>query len=607
MAFHRTPAELLADAFSAYVTTWAKERDVDETAQDWLCGLAYWLSMAVSTGHVCLPLEEQPDFDRWPPIADVRALLFESGLVGTPDAPGNLPLILDAGNRLYLHRYFAYERTLARRIQALKTVMPVDTAAARLALDRFFGKAEAKTADWQRLAAALAMRGCLTIISGGPGTGKTTTVANILACLLSQQPAQRIMLAAPTGKAAMRMLEAIRAQTARFPADVQAKMPSEAFTLHRLLGMTSTAGVFRHHADNPLLVDTLVVDEASMIDLAMASHLFNALPAHARLIMLGDKDQLSAVEAGAVFSELSADPALTPACRADLADMTGIPAEAVTPPQALSDTGLADSTVWLNRNFRFTADSGISQLALAIRDGRITEAETALENAPDGSVTWLSRDTAAALPKGVITFLHENHAAYLDAVAQSPDDPQAVFAAFERFRVLCATREGAYGVSAVNTLMATYARGRLDIPPRQTWYTGRPVMIMENDYVLRLFNGDIGIVLPGENGTPMVFFPSDGGDFRAISPARLPAHETAFAMTVHKSQGSEFDALLILIPPYPTPLITRELLYTAVTRARRHVSLVCSEAVLENGILTSVKKHSGLVARLAEEAKKAPL
>lgn len=602
MAFHQTPAQLLADAFSAYVVTWAKERDVDETTQDWLSGLAYWLSRAVSDGHVCLPLEEQPDFDRWPPIADIRAMLFASELVGTPEAPGNMPLILDEGNRLYLHRYFAYERTLARRILSLKTAVPMDTATARLALDRFFGEADAKAADWQRLAAALAMRGRLTIISGGPGTGKTTTVANILAGLLSQNPTQRIMLAAPTGKAAMRMLEAIRAATARFPAEVAAMMPSEAFTLHRLLGMTSRPGVFRYHADNPLLVDTLVVDEASMIDLAMASRLFDALPAHARLIMLGDKDQLSAVEAGAIFAELSADPALTPACVADLAAMTGIAAEAVVPPLPLSATGLADSTVWLNRNFRFTADSGISQLALAIRDGRIQEAEAALENAPDGSVTWLSRDTAASLPKDVIAFLHDRYAAYLDTVATSPHEPQAVFDAFERFRVLCATREGAYGVSAVNTLMATHAKSRLDMPPRQTWYAGRPVMIMENDYVMRLFNGDIGIVLPDEKGAPMVFFPSDAGGFRAISPLRLPAHETAFAMTVHKSQGSEFEALLILIPPYHSPLITRELLYTAVTRARRHVSLVCSADVLESGILTSVKKHSGLVARLAEEA-----
>lgn len=606
MAMSETPAQLLADAFAAYVAIWAKEQDVDQGTGEWLAELSRRLSLAVTAGHVCLPLDQEPDFDRWPPIADIRTLLLASDLVGTPDAPGNLPLILDEENRLYLHRYFAYERALARRILAFKTAKPIETAAAASSLDHFFGKADPSTADWQRIAAALAIRGRLTIISGGPGTGKTTTVANILACLLAQNPDERIMLAAPTGKAAMRMLEAIRAQTVRFPAEMQSKMPLEAFTLHRLLGMTSRFGVFRYHAGNPLLLDTLVVDEASMTDLAMASRLFDALPSHARLIMLGDKDQLSAVEAGAVFSELSADPSLTLSCVADLADMTGIVAKAIVPSVMLSPTGLSDTTVWLTQNFRFAADSGISRLALAIRDGKVMDATNALEKAPDGSITWLSRDVSSTLPKTVSTFLHKNYAAYLETVTKTPDNKAAVFAAFERFRVLCATREGAYGVSAINTLMGTHCQSRMDVSPRETWYIGRPVMVMENDYVLRLFNGDIGIVLPDKNGAPMVYFPSDAGEFRAISPVRLPEHETAFAMTVHKSQGSEFESLLILMPPHSGPLITRELLYTAVTRARNHVSLVCSEEVLESGILTSVKKHSGLLTRLAQ-AKKSPL
>lgn len=599
------PAELLADAFATYVTTWAEEMAVDAGVRQWLQPLAHRLSLAVSEGHVCLPLEDVADKGKLPPLETMREALLDSGLVCTPEKLRLLPLVLDADNRLYLHRYFDYERTLARQLLALQESLPVDTAAVATHLTAFFGKAAPDgSADWQRVAAALAMRQRLTVISGGPGTGKTTTVANILACLLSASLETRIVLAAPTGKAAMRMLQAIRAQAERFPPDVLARLPGEAFTLHRLLGVTSTAGVFRHHAENPLALDVLVVDEASMIDLAMAAQLADALPPHARLILLGDKDQLSAVEAGAVFSELSANPSLSKACVADLAAMTGMAAARILPPTVPSPAPLADSTVWLTQNFRFAADSGISRLALAIRDGQMGDALAVLTNSPDGSVNWLSQEATTALPESVAAFVRSGYADYLAAVeahAEGKQAMQAVFDAFERFRVLCATHEGSHGVSSVNALMAASCRNVMPPAPVQgEWYAGRPVMVRRNDYVLRLFNGDIGIALPDGEGGLQVYFPADAGGFRTISRLRLPEHETAFAMTVHKSQGSEFESLLILMPPRVLPVITRELLYTAVTRARKQVALACPEAVLEEGMLLSLRKHSGLLARLVE-------
>lgn len=598
--FSPTPPALLADAFASHVVLWAKEKNADEQAMKWLPELARQLSLAVSAGHVCLPLETMPEQDKQPPLAVLRKILLASGLVGSPGTPGNLPMVLDKENRLYLHRYFAYERTLAERLLSLNETLPIDKIAARQSLSRFFSPIQTTGADWQRLAAALALRQRLTVISGGPGTGKTTTVAAILACLLFINPQTRITLAAPTGKAAMRMLEAIRSQTGRFPKAIQAAMPKEAFTLHRLLQATSRPGVFRRHAGRPLTLDVLVVDEASMVDLALACHLLTALPAHARLIMLGDKDQLAAVEAGAVFAELSASPALTPACIADLAAMTGIPQETISPPGQTWQSPWQDNTVWLTQNFRFSENSGISRLALAVREGNTDTARAVLANVSDGSLTWLP-DENAAVPDGTaMAWAHKNYAAYLKTVNTRPKDKAAAFKAFERFRVLCALREGPCGADAINAQLSDWFREKRKIPQQETWYTGRPVMVRQNDYSLRLFNGDIGLVLPDDQGKPAVWFPDGPDEFRAIPPARLPAHETAFAMTVHQSQGSEFETLLILMPPVPGPLLTRELLYTAITRARQHVWLACTETVLHAAVRASVHRHSGLAARMRE-------
>jgi exodeoxyribonuclease V alpha subunit len=620
--------QLLAEGFARHAVRWASAEGAGAGVAAAVGHAATALSLAVSEGHVCLMLAS---LAAAPTIADGdapavrldvagwRATLLASGIVGTPEAPGALPLILDADDRLYLHRYFDYERRLARRLTQARHAGAREAVASpelRSRLAELFAANAARlagAADWQQLAAALALRGRLTVISGGPGTGKTTTVVNLLACLLALAPDCRIALAAPTGKAAARMTDAIRQRAQHLPPELRDHMPTASSTVHRLLGVTPAG--FAHDADHPLAIDALVVDEASMLDLALATHLLEAVPPTARIILLGDKDQLAAVESGAVFAELSIDPTLTPDCVRDLAAMTGTPADAIVPPSPAQRSALQDSAVWFTQTYRFAADSGIGRLAGDVNAGRSRAAIDWLRAGTDPDVTWLDTAPHASLDAA----LHAMDAGYADyrqavaavATRAAADATQvaAITEAFGHFRVLCALRDGPRGVTALNAALTRRFRAALDLPglsegaTASPWFAGRPVLVLNNDYVLRLFNGDIGIALPDANGELLVHFPdaSAPGGFRAIAPVRLPRHEMAFAMTVHKSQGSEFDGVLVMLPEQRSRVLTRELLYTAITRAKRRVALVADAAVLEQAIATATTRHSGLLARLAEQ------
>lgn len=600
------PAQLLAEGFAAHAVRWARERHAQESALEALSQAAYQVSLATSEGHVCAHLGDlfqSPEEIGEPAL---RRLLLDSGVVGTPEAPGAMPLILDSEGRLYLHRYFDYERRLAHRLMLSCKRSGICAEGIQSRLDGLFAANAQKLSerpDWQKIAVAVALQGSLTIISGGPGTGKTTTVVNLLACLLDQNPGCRIALAAPTGKAAARMLEAIRLRAAHLPAEIQSRLPGESFTVHRLLGPTPAAGQFRHHAGNPLAIDALVVDEASMLGLALATQLFDAVPESARIILLGDKDQLAAVESGAVFSELSADPTLSAECVAGVAALTGIPAERIQPSSPVTPPPLRNSVVWFSENFRFARDSGIGRLAADINAGEAARALEGLRTGTDPSIAWIEDEEKAPAAETVQRLLR-GYAGYLDAVRTDIDNKTAVFEAFGRFRVLCAVREGLRGVETINNLVSRHFRQSLDHPldpgERSEWYPGRPVMVLRNDYVLKLFNGDIGIVLPHDSGELMVFFPDSDAGFRAVAAVRLPQHETAFAVTVHKSQGSEFDEVLLMLPAEPSHVVTRELLYTAVTRSRERVTIVSGAQVFERAVQSPTRRHSGLIARLRE-------
>ncbi len=387
------------------------------------------------------------------------------------------------------------------------------------------------------------------------------------------------------------------------PLDLRERLPTESFTVHRLLGVLPDSNDFRHHAGNPLPIDLLVVDEASMLDLALATRLIEAVPPAARIILLGDKDQLAAVESGAVFSELSADPTLSNACVERLSTVTGIPAARIVSAAPIKPTRLADSVVWLTENFRFAKDSGIGRLAAHVNAGEAQGAIDFLRSRADPALEWI--EDANPVPQAAsVQRIIDGMTAYIDAARADLGKKAALFDALGRFRVLCAEREGPRGVVAINRLVGQHFRKTLDHPldpgGRSEWYPGRPVMVLANDYVLKLFNGDVGIVLPDGSETLMVHFPDGDGGFRTVAPLRLPEHETAFATTVHKAQGSEFDRVLLMLPAKPNRVVTRELLYTAVTRSRSGVAIVGGVEVVEKAIATPTRRHSGLVARLDE-------
>ena len=609
--FSETPEQTLARAFARHVLAWAKDGGAfADTVTDRAaaCALleeaAYRVSLAVSSGDACLPLEEMTVEPGGSDMETLRLTLLESGVVAPAGDPGNAPLVLDDGNRLYLHRYFDYEHMLAQRLAAMREVRPVDAARIRPLLDALFPYENGETVNWQKTAVALALAQPLLVVSGGPGTGKTTTVASLLACLLETDPQNRIMLAAPTGKAAMRMLDAISQRSAFFPLHMQPMVPKQAQTVHRLLGMSGDGATVRYYADNPLPLDTLIVDEASMLDLAMAARLFDAVPAHARVVLLGDKDQLAAVEAGSVFAELGSRRFFTGDCLATLETLTGLHPDTV--PSSLSGrTPLENRVVWLTRNYRFSETSGIGKLAADIRSRRLADAADFLCSGHDRSVRWLDMADPAVMANFRKTLL-DWYAPYFDSVLNGENDAGKIFDMFNRFRILCAVREGPCGVAAVNRLIAramaeaVSGTGRGIDAAGSGWFAGRPVMIRRNDYSHGLFNGDVGIVLPDAPGRLAVWFMKEDGTFRTVSPSRLGEHETSFAMTVHQSQGSEFDSVALLLPAQFSRVLCRELVYTGITRAKTAITVMADRTILTQSLENDSVRRSGLGERLHE-------
>jgi exodeoxyribonuclease V alpha subunit len=557
---------------------------------------------AVAAGRVCLRLEEYAGLEIFPdggetplalpPLPEWLKVLRQSRLVGEPGQFA--PLILDREHRLYLARYWHYEKTLADRLLALarSPCARIDRDLLRADLDLLFAHNRGVVPDRQKLAAAVAVLRRFCVISGGPGTGKTSTVVRILAALQSQAGTRplRIALAAPTGKAAARLKEAIGRQKADLdlPESLVKAIPDEATTLHRLLGARPNSIRFRHHGDNPLPVDVLVVDEASMIDLALMAKLVDALPDGARLILLGDKDQLAAVEAGSVFGDLCASAGYSADFRDAVAAVCGF-----APEQGdLWAPPLSDCVALLDRSYRFGAASGIGELARFINRGESRRALAMLAKGAHSDLAWLG----TASRRELLDRMEQGYREFFEAV-EAGAEPRDILRKLDRFRVLTAHREGDSGVQGVNRAFEERRFGTGRPRPGARWYPGRPVIVTRNDYDLRLFNGDIGVALGGPTEL-RVYFEDADGRIRGFAPSRLPEHETVYAMTVHKSQGSEFDEILLLLPDGESPILDRPLVYTALTRARHRAEIRGSRTVLDAAIRRLKERGSGLAARL---------
>lgn len=606
----------------AYVPSHVEE--LPRQFADFLCERAtaskeLWLGAALTSqqtldGGVCLHLpaiagrpwsgEDPPGGEVAPSLDHWLATLRRSSAVGRP---GELrPLILTDEGRLYLHRYWEYETALAEDLRRRASTRPrVDLEALSRAWRRLAVRDE--LAEGQRVAAVTAALRGLTVISGGAGTGKTTIVACILKLLAAgSDPARplRARLVAPTGKAAGRLKEQLRAYRERLDpeGEIDRLLVDEPATLHRLLGGAPGASRYRHHADNPLPLDVLVIDETSMVDLPMMTKVVAALPSSARLVLIGDKDQLPPVGVGSVFGELcAAAPAPTPELSSEIETVTG---SALTPSPTEDDEtrDLASSITFLRHSFRFDAASGIGTLADAVRraDGG---ALARLVEAPPEDLAWLTRSIGSArdAPAEILSRVAEGFAPFLEAV-RSGAPPADVLERLGRFRILCVLREGPSGVAGWNDAIESHLRAKRRIQGGQTWYEGRPVLVTRNDYAQRLWNGDVGVALRRDDGALRVWFEGAAGELRDFPPGRLSHVETAYALTVHKSQGSEFDHVVLALPDTETRLLSRELLYTGVTRARTRLEVLGDPSRFAEGMFRRLPRASGLADALGLRA-----
>lgn len=535
--------------------------------------------------HTCLDLhtiaeisisDVLPDYktlsgaDRFPTFRELESDLRQLEVVGSP---GEFkPVVLDENGKLYLYRYWYYEHQLAESIRnrVLSTEFdPMDPSVTDT-VHRLFGESATET-KWQRQAVQMAATGRFSVITGGPGTGKTFTVASILAVLLEQTPDLAIALCAPTGKAAARLQESISLVKSklRISKETMAAFPDTALTIHRFLGV-KTDGSFRYHANNPVTVDAVIVDEASMVSLALMAKLFEAVPMEAKIILLGDRYQLSSVEAGAV-----------------LANICDVVQEQDSKEPDCND-GLSNRITELKHSFRFEKTPEIGRLSLLVKEGMADAAAQLLKETATEMISLESLCSPGELKNKLAPVMEQS----VDTI-QSPSMEDA-FKAHERFRILCSHRNGPFGVNRINQAIETLLKECGAIPLRPGPYHGMPILIKENDYQLNCFNGDTGILwqVPGQ---PLkAFFPDRQEGARSISLSRLPRYEPVYAMTIHESQGSEYETVLIILSGGDTGFLTRELLYTAITRATSNVVIWSEPEDLKRAICSRTRRETGL-------------
>jgi exodeoxyribonuclease V alpha subunit len=552
------------------------------------------------------------------------------------------PFVLD-GTLLYTDRYYGYQQRLGEQLRARLAGLMVPTSPKLLqqGLQLLFPASAERGLGRQQLAAATALLRALAVISGGPGTGKTYAVRGVLTLLWAQwatermpsaaAPGPRVALAAPTGKAALRLQQSLLSELESHLQLAAKALPSgrsaeqlavfltslQPATIHRLLRWDPANPTrFGHHAQHPLPYDVVVVDEASMVDLALMAKLVDAVAVEARLLLIGDPHQLSSVEAGTVLADLCgslpvAQPRLSRGFATRLDELAGL-AEPLAQAELVAAPGPYDAMVRLDENRRFAPDSRIGRFARACVQSDAAAAREllcGLKRHPE--LALLSHRADGALGADAARILVDGYRPYLLELLAGGRDNETraalharVLLLFDRFRVLTAHRQGQLGVGAINQaacelLQGDRALARSGLRTRAEYWVGRPILVSSNDYTVRLFNGDVGIVVADERRERKVAFP-DAGGVRYVAPARLPEHDDAFAMTIHKSQGSEFEHALVTLPERDSPVLSRELIYTAVTRARRRLTLVGDLAVLQRALGKSVRRASGLERELWE-------
>ncbi len=553
------------------------------------------------------------------------AALGQSRLVST--GQGSTPLVLD-GSRLYLRRNWAAGREVFEALTARSQPVPLAMELPALAklFDKLFPGGDGSTEpDWQKIACAVALRHRFSIITGGPGTGKTWTMVKLLGLLQAVNQAAdaprplRVLLAAPTGKAAARMTESVRANWDSLPDafQLEAWRPEEARTLHRLLGSRPNSRHFRHQSHNPVQADVVIVDEASMIDLQMMQALVRGVSPSTRLVLLGDKDQLASVEPGAVFGDLCRGADRVGFDDELLAWLQAVSGERVESQDPAGDEVLAGGTVMLRKARRFNED--IAALAEAVNAG---DAERAVDLL-DSRAPVLTRLQPKTLDDAMLQqlFIDQGHARYLRTINQAPwlqaDDAAPVIQAasapevletwartalteFGRFQVLTGTRSGAWGVEEINRRIRRWLADEGLVQAGGSWFHGRPVMVNRNDYRTGLMNGDVGLCLrwPQPDGTTMlrVVFQKADGQLHHYATTRISDCQTAFAITVHKSQGSEFSHTALVLPDRPNRILARELLYTGLTRARSRFTLIAPNTTVLTGAIIQRTERSSVLA-----------
>ena len=590
---------------------------------------AFFCALALERGDTCIKLSAEdikrilpeagteiiqkafPDFQNFPELAKLLlSTIKKSSIIGIPGT--NKPFVLDKDN-LYMHRYWSYEQNLAKMLKELSEKraafleghdLSKAVKAGLYIADTIFGYSETKEPDWQKTAAVMSLFNRLVVVTGGPGTGKTWTVTGLMAVLLSAAekigiPFQ-ISLCAPTGKAAARINESVsRAiSSMKIPENIKSLIPLEATTIHRLLGASIMPGRFHYHADNPLSSDVIIVDEASMVDLPLMVHLLNAMKDGCSLVLIGDKNQLPSVETGSVLADICAGLNREKESQefAKAAEIISFKnenraeklAQIMCTRSSNTNQSLRDCVVKLTKTHRFGKKSGISELAQAINNGAYSKAQLVLNSHEFPDVQFID-----AAKISLEELVREKSKAFLSKL-YSQTNPSKALAILDTFKILCGIRQGIVGIENLNRIMSLLALEKLS-HVSGLLFKGMPIVINKNDYQADLYNGDTGICWPDEDNHIKVWFPDRNKEEpRKFSLGRLPNMETAWALTIHRSQGSEFDTVFIVLPPASSHLSGRELLYTAVTRAKKQVIIYGTTQDLKSSISNRTHRNSGL-------------